>query len=131
MDHKWRKIGNNNQEDIVDSWVPELNGTLVGKYLNQKNNIGKNNSTIYIFEKEDGEKIGVWSSAVIDIRIKEAKVGDTIKFVYLGKQTNPKTGRVFKNFDVFIDDAVVEPKNEVSTKKKIIKQDKDGEDIPF
>src|SRR3990167_10500700 len=103
MADQWVKVGGNgNNEEIVDNWDPELQGELVGKYLGKKENIGRNNSTVYQFEQEDGKKIGVWGSAVIDNRMKEVQIGDMVKMVYLGKVNNPKSGRTFKNFDVFV-----------------------------
>jgi len=129
----WTKVGGNgNTEEITDNWMPELKEELIGKYVGKKENVGKNQSTIYTLEKEDGTKIGVWKSAVLEMRMKEVQVGDTVKIVYLGKQTNPKSGRVFKNFEVFIKSGNVEAEAKTVAKKKSAdKQEKDGKDMPF
>lgn len=113
---EWKKVGG-----IVDTWDPELTKEVQGKYVEKQENIGRNNSTKYVFEQADGAQIGVWGSAVIDNRMKSVNVGDEVKIVFLGKQKNPKTGMSFKAFDVFVRRA--DNKGSETTEEK--------DDIPF
>jgi adenine specific DNA methylase Mod len=63
--------------------------------------VGPNKSNLYNFRKADGELIGVWGTTLLDSRFKNLEVGDEVKLIYKGKMENPKTKRIYHNFDVF------------------------------
>lgn len=98
---EWTKLGPDNERS--EDWKPAKKGDeMVGKFVRRKDNVGKNKSTIYLFEKADKSKVSVWTSAVIELRMQSVNPGDTVKIVYLGKQVNKKNGREFKNYDFYV-----------------------------
>ena len=94
----WKKVEPSNS----DVWKPENQGdTIQGKYKTVKQEVGQNESNLYLLETEEGE-YGVWGSAVIDSRMSEVPLGSMVKIVYKGKATGEKSGREYKDFDIFI-----------------------------
>lgn len=95
----WTKVsGNSNQT----TWKPEkADDEVAGRYIDHKENVGKNHSNIYILQQPDGSEVAVWGSTVIDNNMNRIQVGSEVRIVFLGLETNDKTGRTFKNFDIF------------------------------
>jgi len=75
----------------------ELEGVFVGV----EENVGSNNSNLYTLERKDGTRASFWGSTLLDSRLKNAVVGQEIKIVYKGKVKNEKSGRTYKNFELF------------------------------
>jgi len=77
---------------------------IIGKLIEIKTDIGENQSNIYVIEKEDGKKIGIWESGFLKIPMSDVKVGNKIKIIYEGlgkpKQKGFNPPRLFK---VFVD----------------------------
>lgn len=87
------------------TWKPEKAGDkIIGQYLAKKENVGENNSMMYMLEVEekDGstEVYGVWGSTVLDDRFIEVKIGEIVKVEYLGKKAS-KGGRSFHAYELF------------------------------
>lgn len=59
--------------------------------------------TLYLIEGKDG-MIGVNANASISRKMEQIPTDTTVKIVFNGKQTNPKTGRQYNDFSVFMDD---------------------------
>jgi len=94
-DEGWEKV------EVAPTWNPEEEPELIGVFLNAEENVGANNSMLYTFERPDGSRVGVWGSAILDSRMKNLTVGEEVKIVYKGKVRSERTGRVYKNFEVY------------------------------
>ena len=77
---------------------------IVGILKAKKENLGQNNSKLYEIELDDNSVSAVWGSTVLDNKMSKVQVGQQVKINYLGMETNPKTKRSYKNFDVFYKD---------------------------
>ena len=60
-------------------------------------------SVLYVLEN-DGQRIGVNSSALIARAMEQIPEGSRVKIVFQGKERSTKTGREFNNFTVYLDD---------------------------
>lgn|SRR3990167_3707529 len=84
-----------------DTWDFTANKEMVGLFIGKEENVGENNSNLYSFEV-DQKNVAVWGSTVLDIRMKNVKVGEEVKIVFLGMEDSPnRKGKQYKNFDVF------------------------------
>jgi hypothetical protein len=101
---EWKKIEGGAQTDRMwngkDSSL-SVNDTIEGKYIDKADNVGDNNSNIYVIEESNATKTGVWGTNVLDRKMDRLKVGDTVKIVYLGKKPG-KSGRTYHDFDVYV-----------------------------
>lgn len=85
-----------------DSWSFEENDTLIGVFVEKREDVGPNHSNAYEFELKDGNRVTVWGSTVLDTRLKSLVIGEEVKIVYLGKEkSQQRKGAEYKNFDVF------------------------------
>ena len=88
-----------------DMWDPEAEGAsreLTGKIIEVRSDVGANNSTVYTFEKENGERISTWGSTVLDGKLKTVELGTFCKIQFLGRIPNKSgKGKPYKNFGVF------------------------------
>ena len=93
----WKEAGGNSG----DSWKPENVGdTIMGSYIGKKENVGLNNSTIYLVQVAgQDEPTSVWSSTVLDTKFQEIPVGSDVKIEYLGKEKG-NAPMPYKNFKV-------------------------------
>lgn len=74
--------------------------SIEGRYIEKKTGIGDNNSTLYILEKEDGTKVGVWGGTVLDRKFAEVAKGKMVAIEYLGEKKSEKGGRTYRDFKV-------------------------------
>lgn len=74
---------------------------LIGVFVEVRENIGENNSNIYVFEKKDGNRVGVWGSTVLDARLKNLVVGEEVGIEYLGKQKPKSGGKEYHNYNIY------------------------------
>lgn len=116
-DNDWKKV------EIDNSWnyLDQGEGTeFVGIYLAKQEHVGENDSIIYNFER-DGEMISVWGSTVLDIRMKNIKIGEEVKIVYKGKaESQKRKGKTYHDFDVY---------HRMPAMKKV--ENVESKDIPF
>lgn len=91
----WQKV------EMVPTWDFEEKKELVGVFVSKEEKVGPNESNLYTFELPDHSNIGVWGNTVLDIRLKNLKFGEEVKIEYLGKETSEKTGREYRNFEVY------------------------------
>lgn len=92
----WTKV------EMSPAWKPEKEGDSVeGLFTRMEENVGDNNSNMYYLEQDNGETIGVWGSTVLDVRLKNVKVGEMVKVVYQGVKKSEKTKRDYKDYDVY------------------------------
>jgi len=125
----WKKM--NSEGGDAPAWKPENTGDEVqGVYIDVKDVTTKfGPSKVYTLQKEDGSFVAVFGKAPIDREMTKLSLGDEVKIVFLGMQMSEKTGRSFKNFDVFARKAEAKsatPKPETPTE-----DDVDPDEIPF
>ena len=98
MMEDWKKV------EVCNTWNYKEAGKgaeFIGIYQSREDHIGENDSTIYTFEV-NGEFIGVWGNAVLDVRFKNLKFGEEVKIVYLGQEKSEKRkGKFYHNFEVY------------------------------
>ena len=95
----------NGWEEVVESWddiftFDKKNDILTGTLKAKVPDVGPNNSTVYIIEK-DGVKLGIWGSSILDHRMRGVQPENEIMIVYLGKAIAPKSQREYHDFKVF------------------------------
>ena len=90
----WKKI------EPGDAWDFDEKPEMIGIYLGAKNGVGPNKANLYEFKSGD-ESVSVWGTSILDARLKNLEKGEEVKIVFLGKEISPKTGREYRNFDVF------------------------------
>jgi hypothetical protein len=95
----WKKV------ELGNSWdykAAKKGDEVIGVFLNKEENVGENNSNVYNLESATGELISVWGSTVLDIRLKNVKLGEEVKIVYLGQlESEKRKGKFYHNFDVY------------------------------
>ncbi len=94
-------IGVWNRKDEDKKLVLKVNDELTGTYLSVEHEVGPNKSNMYLIEKDDGEKIKVWGSHVLDTRFDYIKPGERIKIVFLGTEKAEKSQRSYWNYKVY------------------------------
>ncbi len=124
MEKKWEKV------ETAPTWDFKGEPEFIGFFISAEAEVGPNKSNLYNFKKENGEVMAVWGNTILDARFKNLEIGDEVKIIYKGKETSPKTGREYNNFDVF-----KAKKGEMPTKEQIPiveeTDEVDVKDIPF
>ena len=88
------------------TWNKDLTAgaTIEGKYIKKEVFDGKFGSTEkYIIETEQGEKMGVYSSASLTAQFRNIPEGSYVWITYKGEETS-KNGRPVKVYEVEYDD---------------------------
>jgi hypothetical protein len=93
-----------------ETWDFEKNPQFEGVFIEKQTGVGKNNSNIYVFEGQDNTRYGIWGSSVLDTRLKNLVVGEEVVIVYVGQEKSKRTGRTYKNFKVFHEGRVAQPR---------------------
>ena len=93
----WQEVN----PDTENMWNFREQKTIQGVYVAKKENVGENNSNIYVLNTNDGKKIGVWGSVVLDSRFEQIQQGAEVKIEYLGKTKGEKGGREYHNYKVY------------------------------
>lgn len=90
----WIKTSDESGDEVWDR-----TGTIQGHYRSRKENVGPNNSFMYMIDT--GKKlVGVWGSTVLDTRLAQVPVGSEVRIKSLGKAKSEKTGREYDNYEV-------------------------------
>ena len=89
-----------------DTWKPEKEGdTIQGVYKAKKENVGINESNIYVIQVEGVETTtGVWGSTVLDSRMEEVPIGSIVKIEFTGHEKG-KGPKPYKTFRVWFKEA--------------------------
>lgn len=91
--------------EIGNSWDYKNEGKgaeFKGVYLSKEEGVGENNSIVYSFQDESGNLINVWGTTLLDIRLKNVKMGEEVIIVYLGEEDSQKRkGKKYHNFDLY------------------------------
>ena len=74
---------------------------MQGLYVEKKDCLGPNSSTIYTLEVPNVGKVGVWGSQVLDARMAQVPVGSEVRITFLGTQNPKSSGRKpWRNYKV-------------------------------
>jgi len=100
---QWTEVGDG---EMNQSWPPkgeELKegSSIEGRYVNKKENVGKNKSNVYTLEHDDGSKTDVWGGTVIDARMEEVAIGKMVKIVYRGEKPSKNYSNPYKDYGIF------------------------------
>ena len=99
FDSGFVQVGGNDTSDAIP-WDFEKQPAFVGQFETVVGGIGANNSNLYIFSSK-GQRYSIWGSAILDSRFKNLVPGQEVAVIYEGKRKSPKTGRVYKSYQVF------------------------------
>ena len=94
--------------EMTKTWNKDLEvgATLEGKYIKKETFDGNFGTTEkYVIETEDGEKMGVFSSASLTRQFKNIPEGSYVWITYKGEEVS-KNGRPVKVYEVDYDDEV-------------------------
>ena len=94
--------------EMTKTWNKDLevSATLEGKYIKKETFDGNFGTTEkYVIETEDGEKMGVFSSASLTRQFKNIPEGSYVWITYKGEEVS-KNGRPVKVYEVDYDDEV-------------------------
>lgn len=94
--------------ELTTTWNKDLTAgaTLEGKYIKKETFEGQFGTTEkYIIETDEGEKMGVFSSASLARQFKNIPEGAYVWITYKGEETS-KNGRPVKVYDVDYDDEI-------------------------
>jgi hypothetical protein len=89
---------------MSETWNFDEEEVCQGVLVSVEHEVGDFKSNMYTLETKEGKRVGVWGSTVIDSRLKNATLGQEIVIWYKGKVENPKSGRKFKNYEVYCKD---------------------------
>lgn len=101
----WKKV------EMGDTWNPEKEGDeIVGLFVGKEENVGENNSNLYTLEaSDDNRSVSVWGTTVLDVRMKNVKVGEEVKIIFKGWKDSPtRKGKQYKDFEVYHREPVFE-----------------------
>lgn len=86
---------------------------------------------VWVLKGEDGKTIGVNSAAGLDRAMETITEGSMVRITFLGKKTNPKSGRQFNDFQVDVaETAEAKKKDETVDAQEEITND-NLDTIPF
>ena len=91
----WQKV------ETGEVWDFEKNAQLTGVYVLREENVGPNASNLYHIELENGQRVTVWGNTILDNRFETVDIGLEVKIIYYGMVKSEKTGRSYRNFDLF------------------------------
>ena len=93
----WKNAGDSN---VWDYKTEGKGAELQGIFSEREEHIGENDSNLYSFTV-NGERVQVWGSSVLDVRLKNVEVGEEVKITYLGQEKSEKRkGKTYHNFTV-------------------------------
>ena len=112
MANDWKKV------EMGDAWDyknAKKGSEVIGLFVGKEENVGENNSIVYTLESPSGEMISIWGSTVLDLRLKNIKVGEEVRIVYLGQlESEKRKGKFYHNFDVYHREPIMEKVEEVN-----------------
>ena len=71
-----------------------------GLYAKKLENVGENESTMYVIDTEEHGRLAVWEMTVLADDMEVVPVGSEIRIECLGEQKPKKGGRAYVSFDV-------------------------------
>lgn len=102
---EWEKVEDTEQTEMWNGKDVELSvgDQIEGKFVEKKENIGINQSNIYLIQTESAaEPVGVWGSTVLDGKFANIPVGNSVRIVFTGLKQGKAAGRKpYKTYDVY------------------------------
>lgn len=96
LEFKEVNTNNNNQ-----TWTPQEKGdTIIGEYIELKENVGMDNYTIYMLRDTNEQEVAVFGKTALNSQMKKVEIGDIIKITYEGEKKSQR-GRRYKDFKVY------------------------------
>lgn len=90
--------------NYAPTWKPEPGQFVAGEIVQRHTHDGENGPAVILTLNDEVEgEVAIWCSNVKlkgFIEQESPEIGDVIGVKYLGKQKNPKTGRMFNDFAV-------------------------------
>jgi len=92
-------------EEVGDFWESmftfEKPGDFIqGRFHGTVARVGENESNVHIIER-DGERLGIWGSAVLDKRMSSVNLNADVMVVFQSLETSERSGREYKDFKVY------------------------------
>jgi len=92
-------------DEVGDFWESmftfESPGDFIqGKFCGTVARVGENESSVHIIEHE-GERKGIWGSAVLDKRMSSVNLNADVMIVFQSLETSERSGREYKDFKVY------------------------------
>lgn len=100
-DNTWEKVTAQAGSSDIWDYKEGKEKELVGILKEKKENVGPNNSMLYVIQKEDESEIGIWGTTVLNTKFSEIIVGEEVKITYKGKVKNPTSNREYHDFEVY------------------------------
>lgn len=123
MQQDWQEVQVKNDE----TW--DRQKELTGRYIEQKANVGPNNSMMYTIQTEEGHKVGVWGSTVLDGKFHEIRIGSIVRIVPKG-EAKSKKGVKYQDFAVFVKPGSAPIQEEIADDYSQSGEQMADEDIP-
>ena len=102
LDGKWQLVGGGDKvENFWDYRKLGKGAEFEGVFKETRTNLGKNNSSLHIFEDTKGKEWGIWGNAILDTRFKNNVAGQVVGIRYLGKELSEKSNNAYHNFNVY------------------------------
>lgn len=90
-----------NKTQNNNTWTPREKGdTIIGEYVELKENVGMDNYTIYVLRDTNDEEVSVFGKTALNSQMKKVEIGDIIKITYEGEKRSQR-GRTYKDFKVY------------------------------
>lgn len=98
---RWTEAPSNAEQAAKTEFI---GATVQGYYVNKRENVGQNGSTVYELLLADGRLVSFWGSNLLDGKFAEIPMNCEVRVEYLGI-AQPKTpkGRAYANFRVMFD----------------------------
>ncbi len=96
----WKKV--EGSSEFNETWKPEKDDVLEGKYIEKKTDVGPNKSNKYVIKKEDDSLIEVWGGTLLDDRFEQIEIGNSVRITFLG-EVKGKNSKPYKNYQVEVD----------------------------
>ena len=93
----WKEVSG--QSDGLWEYKEE-GDSIEGELVAKKDGVGANNSKMYDIKNiETGKVLGIWGCTILDAKMSQMEVGDSVRVMYKGTIPNKVAGRnASKNF---------------------------------
>lgn len=113
---RWREEAQSDKEAEKTVYI----GAVVeGIYEDKRENIGENDSTMYMIRSADGELYSVWTTTILKDKMEKIPMGSEVRIECLGEQKAKTGGRVYTNFKVMFREAPLKDTDEISAPEEM------------
>lgn len=104
---RWTQQPKNADQESKTIFIGEQ---IQGFFIGKKDNVGKNESSVYEIQLPSGEIVAFWGSDLLDGKFKDIPVNCEVRVKYLGiSQPKSAAGRAYANFFVEFDASSKKP----------------------